>query len=207
MKNLNWKRLALRLLIAILFGGAVAWIALSAGRRQAEHSIAGFQQRQTQKELTEVVEVLEKYRRKTHALPRSLSQVKWGDGDLGTIPDGWGRPFVYTVQGTHYRVVSYGEDGKPGGTGWDTDLSSDNPHPPGMDLTFRQFLTNPETQEMAQAAYLSGLLAALLCLVTVRPKAFSVRHALALTAQILVTLLAASYVGLVITALHLPSGH
>jgi len=42
-----------------------------------------------------------------------------------TLPnDPWGRPYVYRVPGekAEYEVLSYGRDGKPGGTGEDADI-------------------------------------------------------------------------------------
>ena len=38
--------------------------------------------------------------------------------------DPWGRPYVYRTPGekTDYEVVSYGRDGKPGGSGEDADI-------------------------------------------------------------------------------------
>lgn len=42
-----------------------------------------------------------------------------------TLPnDPWGRPYVYRVPGekSDYEIVSYGRDGKPGGTGEDADI-------------------------------------------------------------------------------------
>jgi general secretion pathway protein G len=44
---------------------------------------------------------------------------------LEAVPvDPWGHPYVYWMDGTSGAVVSYGADGKPGGTGVDADLSS-----------------------------------------------------------------------------------
>ena len=42
----------------------------------------------------------------------------------GPPMDPWGHPYVYWMDGTTGAVVSYGADGKPGGTGVDADLSS-----------------------------------------------------------------------------------
>jgi general secretion pathway protein G len=42
-----------------------------------------------------------------------------------TVPaDPWGRPYVYRVPGEkgEFELVSYGRDGKPGGTGDDADI-------------------------------------------------------------------------------------
>jgi general secretion pathway protein G len=40
--------------------------------------------------------------------------------------DPWGRPYVYRTPGTKgdYEVVSYGRDGRPGGTGEDADIAN-----------------------------------------------------------------------------------
>jgi general secretion pathway protein G len=45
----------------------------------------------------------------------------------GVPPDPWGHPYVYQVPGTKgdYAVISYGRDGRPGGTGEDADISSE----------------------------------------------------------------------------------
>ncbi len=44
---------------------------------------------------------------------------------LERVPvDPWGHPYVYWMNGQAGAVVSYGADGKPGGTGPDADLSS-----------------------------------------------------------------------------------
>lgn len=204
-----WRMLGLRLLLACLFGCAIAALALSAGRNQVRFSIAGESQGITRHSLTQINTAVVAFRLKYHTLPRSLDQLKMKTGDLYYVPetDLWGHPFVYTVQGTHYLIASYGEDGKRGGTGWDADITSDSLHPPNTGPTFHQFLTAPFTQDLVQWAYISGALAGLLCWFTVRPKTFSWRSALGLATQILVTLAAAAVIALVITALHIPSGH
>jgi general secretion pathway protein G len=61
--------------------------------------------------------------------------VKPADVDNWTGPylkkgvplDPWGHPYVYQVPGTKgdYAVISYGRDGRPGGTGEDADISSE----------------------------------------------------------------------------------
>jgi general secretion pathway protein G len=42
----------------------------------------------------------------------------------GIPPDPWSRPYVYTQPGTHsdYDLLSYGKDGREGGTGEDADI-------------------------------------------------------------------------------------
>ena len=44
-----------------------------------------------------------------------------------TLPnDPWGRPYVYRMPGEKgdYSIVSFGRDGKPGGSGEDTDIGA-----------------------------------------------------------------------------------
>ena len=204
-----WKMIGLRLLLASLFGCAIMALALSTGQSEAAHSILESRQAMTRHTLTKINKAISDHHLTHHAPPRSLSQLKTeaGGRDYSQYPDGWGRPFVYTVRGMHSLVTSYGRDGKPGGTGWDTDLTSDNPHPPNDGLTFRQFLTYPETQDLVQWACISGVLASLLCWFTVQPQTLTRRGAFSLAGQVSVTLAAAAVIALAITVLHIPSGH
>jgi len=47
--------------------------------------------------------------------------------DQNKIPtDPWGNEYHYTLEGSrHFRIVSYGADGTPGGSGYDVDIDSD----------------------------------------------------------------------------------
>ena len=45
----------------------------------------------------------------------------------GVPADPWGRPYVYEQPGTHggdFELQSYGKDGRPGGSGEDTDITN-----------------------------------------------------------------------------------
>jgi general secretion pathway protein G len=48
--------------------------------------------------------------------------------DSDSIPsDPWGKPYIYTSEGSRqFKIVTYGADGQPGGSGYDADISSDN---------------------------------------------------------------------------------
>lgn len=47
--------------------------------------------------------------------------------DASEIPlDPWGNPYIYTSEGSNFKVVSYGADGQPGGSGIDADIDSDS---------------------------------------------------------------------------------
>jgi general secretion pathway protein G len=64
------------------------------------------------------------------ALIEKPSGVKNWDGPYLTRDDGiidpWGNPYIYKFSGANARVVvmSYGADGKPGGTDEDVDVTS-----------------------------------------------------------------------------------
>ncbi len=52
---------------------------------------------------------------------------KNGKRYLDELPkDAWGRDFVYLAPGVHgeFDLLSYGADGKPGGTGFDADIGN-----------------------------------------------------------------------------------
>ena len=56
-------------------------------------------------------------------------EQKWAGPYLkkGVPADPWGRPYVYEQPGTHtgdFDLLSYGKDGRPGGTGEDADVTN-----------------------------------------------------------------------------------
>ena len=56
------------------------------------------------------------------------SESAWAGPYLkkGVPNDPWGRPYVYTQPGTHgdFDLLSYGKDGRPGGSGEDADVTN-----------------------------------------------------------------------------------
>lgn len=56
------------------------------------------------------------------------NEPSWGGPYLkkGVPMDPWGRPYAYQQPGTHgdFDLLSYGKDGRPGGTGEDADLTN-----------------------------------------------------------------------------------
>ncbi len=82
---------------------------------------------------------LDQYRLDTRRLPtaeqglevltaRPANEPNWSGPYLKkAVPnDPWGRPYVYRVPGQKgdYDLLSYGRDGKPGGTGEDADIGN-----------------------------------------------------------------------------------
>jgi general secretion pathway protein G len=52
----------------------------------------------------------------------------WGpDPYIKKVPvDPWGTPFVYYLENGNFTIISYGEDKREGGTGYDKDISSND---------------------------------------------------------------------------------
>ena len=64
----------------------------------------------------------------TALVERPTNEPRWNGPYLRkSVPlDPWGRPYVYKVPGTKsdFDLVSYGRDGRPGGTGNDADITN-----------------------------------------------------------------------------------
>lgn len=60
--------------------------------------------------------------------PGSEACPNWGpDPYLRSIPkDPWGMPYTYESDGSKFVLKSFGKDKKPGGSGYDRDITSDD---------------------------------------------------------------------------------
>lgn len=67
------------------------------------------------------------YKLKNKKFPQALDELASGGFLEGKVPtDPWNNPYVYSIDGSKYTIVSYGADGRPGGTEYDSDISSEN---------------------------------------------------------------------------------
>ena len=82
---------------------------------------------------------LDQYRLDTHRYPSSeqglealvtkpVGEPNWSGPYLkkAVPPDPWGKPYVYRIPGQkgEFDLLSYGRDGRPGGTGEDADITN-----------------------------------------------------------------------------------
>lgn len=66
---------------------------------------------------------VDEFRKKKGALPTDLVQLGEIKSRITKTPlDPWSRPYQYQVEGINYRIFSFGEDGKPGGSGPNADI-------------------------------------------------------------------------------------
>ncbi len=207
------RRFLIACLISCVLGSTVAGLALaSAWQTCNRNGLLRYAQLDTQWRLKRVGAAIYDYRLKHHSFPRSLSQLRdpADDTTQRSEVDGWNRPFVYTVRGSDYRVVSYGRDAKPGGTGDDADLSNIAPRPPEATLPFREFFFHPQARLMVETCVVAGVLAFFLSLALLNPTETRPRNYVgyaALALKLLVTLGATLLVAAFLAALDQPSGH
>ena len=209
---------ALRFMIASIVGDLVAILALAAAWQAGNQNSfirgeQGDRQAATQTQLRDIEEAVGTYSQKLHLLPSSLNQLRAlpdydERNEYGHLSvDGWGRPFRYFHQGNDFQIVSYGRDGKPGGTGPDCDLSNVNPYPPQAIMPLWKFLLHPWAEGMILACFLAGALASVLSWSLIGSQDLSRGGHLGLAVKLVLTLIATLVVGLIMIALDTPTGH
>jgi hypothetical protein len=196
------KRFWLRLAVSCLVGLFITGVGFSTVGSAANH--IGLKQSMTQRRLSRLDKEVIEYRKRTSALPQSLSQI---DPELGDVRDGWRNPFVYSVQGQSHRLVSYGEDGKPGGIGLSCDLSNTNPEPPEARLPFLFLLWHPLSRGIVITAIISGMVTAALTFSTIKPHDFTLGQNSQLASKLCVILVCAAITAFLMASIHIPNGH
>lgn len=203
------KHVLLRLLLSAMAGITVASLAtLVAWHTIGPIDYVRVSQWRTELTFSTLEAAIFDYVRNTGALPATLADLRTVEDSWVREPDelldGWGRPLEYSTDGTHYTIASYGRDGRPGGDGLDSDLSTDKgPSAP----TLIQFLTDCPTGGIVGMCVLSGIGTSILCWCIAQPEQLSRDRALTIAFKITVTMIGAFIMGMVLAALHIPSGH
>ena len=88
----------------------------------------------TKVQMQNIAQALKMYRLQNSSYPDSgaglnalVNPGKSGKRYMDSLPkDAWGNAFVYLAPGVHgdFDILSYGADGKAGGTGFDSDLGN-----------------------------------------------------------------------------------
>jgi hypothetical protein len=119
-----------RLVASLVVGLLVLLLSLGVAYQQYCNSFARIRQKSTLATIGRVQRAVKAYHQARHAFPETLQHLPAaGNADFhrdrtDTPVDYWRQPLHYWTDGTHYRVTSYGRDGKPGGVGFDYDLSA-----------------------------------------------------------------------------------
>jgi general secretion pathway protein G len=210
----------LRGLIAVGVGIVISAISIYVAWESAGNAPAAWvEQTVTRMYLSDIDSTIVLYQQKSNSLPSSLDQLRALTNDdnvfisstalnpSGGFWDAWRHPFIYSKDGTNFLVMSYGRDGKPGGRGPDADLTDKNSRPKEAWPTFGQFLLNERFGGMIMSSFICGALAAFLSLLTVRVPDLNKRGITILLLSLCATLIGAFFVTIMITAVHVPSGH
>jgi hypothetical protein len=186
----------------------VAW-------RQSRSSFAWEEQRNTSRELVTIGEAINAYVRNSNACPSTIEQLWLMTNEVPDIEyyfsrellDQWGNLLVLSQDDTNCIVTSYGRDGKPGGIGIDCDLTSKTPLPKKSIPTFGQYWHNPRANDQIRWCFICGFMATFLSLLTVRIPNLTPRGMTVLGISLVMTLIGTVFVAIMITGLHVPSGH
>jgi Type II secretion system (T2SS), protein G len=189
---------------------ATAWIV--AWRECRNWEFAAYSpQSSTWRSLKRVSASVERYRQKAGKLPGDLTELDIVKDEEATVNnkgqpvDSWGNPFGYQVNGENYVVISYGRDGQPGGEGYDADFRSDQ-DPTFVKMTLWEFTSESRTMGMKLACILGGLFAFPICLF-LRPPRRSQGTIIKVLAMNIITAVFAIIVAVLMSVLHLPTGH
>lgn len=195
--------------------GAVVWLIITgislyvAWQNACEAPAAKIGQFQTQQRLKEIAAAVSEYRQTYGADPTSADDLaKMTNHSFeGNVLDGWRRPLLFAVDHSNLVATSYGRDGRPGGVGLDCDLSSTNWTPKEAKPTFKQFLNEMPTGGMIASSVVSGAFGFLIAVFVIKSDDFEGDNFLFLIGKLTAILICATFIAVVITALHLPSGH
>lgn len=134
----------------------------------------------------------------------SLSLARTGKITDADLVDGWKRPLRYEADSQGFRLWSDGRDGRPGGTGLDSDLDGAQSLR-DVEPTFRQFLHELCPPGMWFSSTLTGIMTAVLWL-SFAPRGLGRQHGY-VSVYLVATIGIALFIGLVMTFVQVPSGH
>jgi hypothetical protein len=211
-QKVNPKTMVVLVGIALLVGASVAVVSFVTAWLETRGA-PGFtvQQIITRFDLARIQSALEAYQQASNAPAPSLATLKGftnlSNRTSGELLDGWERPYHYESNEAGAIVFSYGRDGEPMGVGLDYDLTTRDPRAKESLPTFRQFLYDLRTGKMQGVSILSGLVAFFLTLFSARKLTFSIRSILLFAFKIGIVIIGATSVAVILSALHVPTGH
>lgn len=201
----------LRSLAAAVVGSVIAGTSyLCAYSSLRNHPNYGYLEEHTRHELDALQKAVEKHRQTTGRLPANLADLEEAKGerrfrvdDAGRVVDIWGHPYLYSAEGESFTLYSYGPDGRPGGEGRDADIYPASLGRPPESPTLRQFTFDLPTAGVQLTCVLAGVCAGLICLLPPSRK----RPRVEFLARVGATAIGTVLTAVVISYLHVPTGH
>ncbi len=211
----NYSRHAKAAMAGILTGITIFGISISVIYHQTQGILFRRAQFRTVSELRTLDELIIVYRSDKGSLPRHLNEALIHNGieeeekqSLYLI-DRWGHPYQYQVSGEDYEILSYGQDGVPGGRGLNADISSKlkSLRSSKYEPTLTQFIFELPTKGILVSCILSGIAGCVLAIrLMVREKATRPRIWETVCAMV-VTIACSIILAGVMSFHHLPLGH
>lgn len=215
MNEYQW--MGIRVALSTSVGLLVATIAMVvAWRNVGDMGQVRSEQWATRQAIRGIEKSLQMYPETNKTLPKSLEEFRGPRGEFlvqfkrdarGRPLDGWGRPFLYSVEDTGYVVTSLGRDGRPGGIGLDCDLSNLREWPKEAGPTIGQVLVHPSMRSIVLACLECGVLAFLLSLATVDPSTIQSQGVLPLAMKLGLTILGALFVAYFLSLVQIANYH
>jgi hypothetical protein len=206
-----------RLLLSLAAGIAVAGTAYLCAWHHLRVSLYHFDHWGLDIDRGRIRDTLDAHNVKKGSYPKALSDLQlqadertassFSYDPQGRPLDPWKTPYVYKRTATSYEVWSLGHDGREGGSGFDTDILLDADPRVLIDIqpaTLRQFTLDPASFGVQKGCLIAGLFASIVGLVTIRgPKPISAARLSILLATVVMSV----FIAVVLSALHIPSGH
>jgi hypothetical protein len=204
------REVAGRLLAAAVVGAVVAGTAYYCAFTNMRYAYSyRWDEIHTQDKLDQLQKAIEEYRQTTGRLPADLAELEAGKAERrfrvnpqGQVVDLWERPHQYRVEGANFTLYSFGRDGQPGGEGLNADIYPTSAGRPLEVPTFHQFTFELPTAGVQLTSLLAGACAGVVCLRSSRN-----RRGVGFLALVGATAIGAVLIAVVISAIHVPSGH
>lgn len=171
-----------------------------------DQPLASIEQYRTTINIWTLGKLVEEYKTKFGKWPDSLVEIATSYRlQEKQYHDGWGRPFLYSVDGDRPRILSLGRDGQPGGRGIDADMVADGHKVRREPLTFSQFMDS----EFKKPSIYSGILVFLLSLYLLRSVPVKQQEAMPLSTKLILIAIAAIGTAVVMCLFYIASksGH
>lgn len=117
------------------------------------------------------------------------------------------KPLQLSISGSKPLVTALGKDHLLGGRGLNADLTNQTTDFTYVHEPVSEFFLNPRMQRPILWGLACGIMTGLLTFISVRPKALDRASVIAGAIALAVLLFCSTYVSLIITMLHYPSGH
>lgn len=119
------------MIVLVILGGLIAILG-----NQVTKQLAKARVKEARIQISEIGKALDMFMTDCGSYPEELgalieapeSCTNWGpDPYIKKMPkDPWGKDFIYEINGGNYVLVSFGADGREGGSGNDADISSED---------------------------------------------------------------------------------